>query len=173
MTSPAGRHAQQCLAGVDNADRSRWERIKPLPSSSRRAIVTSARRTPSNRASRSWVVTNSLLSTRSRHHQQPAGEPFVEPPAPICKSCLVALHHESVDVVQQGGSETLAAAVVSRSKEMRSADPADCTRSSLVKRYCPETTPYAAMPSEPTIPTSMRWLGFVTPTRETGPFSMK
>ena len=42
-------------------------------------------------------------------HQQPAGEPFVEPPAPICKSRLAALQHESVDVVQQGGSETLAA----------------------------------------------------------------
>ena len=72
-------------------------------------MVTPARRTPSNRASNSWVVGNSLLSRRSCHINSPAGEPFVEPPAPICKRRLVALHHESVDIVQQGGSETLAA----------------------------------------------------------------
>ena len=42
-------------------------------------------------------------------HQQPAGEPFVEPAAPIRKRRLAGLHHESVDIVQQGGSETLAA----------------------------------------------------------------
>jgi hypothetical protein len=42
-------------------------------------------------------------------HQQPVGEPFVEPAAPIRKRRLAGLHHESVDIVQQGGSETLAA----------------------------------------------------------------
>ena len=42
-------------------------------------------------------------------HQQPAGELLVEPAAPILKRRLAALHHESVDIVQQGGSETLAA----------------------------------------------------------------
>src|SRR6266568_2581274 len=85
-------------------------------------------------------------------HQQPADEPFVEPASPIRKRRLAVKLWLLPMILRSEGVE------------IRSADPADCARSSLAERLLPSTTPNPVMPSQPIMPTSMRWLGFVTPT---------